>query len=69
MVGGKKSTKKFVQNRLPDVLERRKANAKIKQRHQLNDKRKEKVLLAAPKPKPPQQQTRSKRRKKMPFPK
>ncbi|KAJ5968126.1 hypothetical protein N7501_004374 [Penicillium viridicatum] len=42
MVGGKKSTKKFVQNRLPDVLERRKANAKIKQRHQLNDKRKEK---------------------------
>ncbi|CAG7942254.1 unnamed protein product [Penicillium nalgiovense] len=42
MVGGKKSTKKFVQNRLPDVLERRKANAKIKQRHQMNDKRKEK---------------------------
>ncbi|KAI2720985.1 hypothetical protein CBS147332_4225 [Penicillium roqueforti] len=42
MVGGKKSTKKFVQNRLPDVLERRKAHAKIKQRHQLNDKRKEK---------------------------
>ncbi|KAJ5592155.1 hypothetical protein N7537_009059 [Penicillium hordei] len=42
MGGGKKSTKKFVQNRLPDVLERRKANAKIKQRHQLNDKRKEK---------------------------
>ncbi|KAJ5480085.1 hypothetical protein N7530_005594 [Penicillium desertorum] len=42
MVGAKKSTKKFVQNRLPDVLERRKANAKIKQRHQLNDKRKEK---------------------------
>ncbi|KAJ5382169.1 hypothetical protein N7517_000080 [Penicillium concentricum] len=43
MVGGKKSTKKFVQNRLPDVLERRKAHAKIKQRHQLNDKRKEKA--------------------------
>jgi nucleolar complex protein 2 len=42
MVGAKKSTKKFVQNRLPDVLERRKANAKIKQRHQMNDKRKEK---------------------------
>ncbi|EKV18901.1 Ribosome assembly protein Noc2, putative [Penicillium digitatum] len=42
MVGGKKSTKKFVQKRLPDVLERRKAHAKIKQRHQLNDKRKEK---------------------------
>lgn len=42
MVGGKRSTKKFVQNRLPDVLERRKAHAKIKQRHQLNDKRKEK---------------------------
>ncbi|CAG8895222.1 unnamed protein product [Penicillium egyptiacum] len=42
MVGGKKSTKKFVQNRLPDVLERRRANAKIKQRHQMNDKRKEK---------------------------
>ncbi|KAJ5970159.1 uncharacterized protein N7479_000077 [Penicillium vulpinum] len=42
MVGGKKSTKKFVQNHLPDVLERRKAHAKIKQRHQLNDKRKEK---------------------------
>ncbi|KAJ5849131.1 hypothetical protein N7534_007820 [Penicillium rubens] len=38
MVGAKKSTKKFVQNRLPDVLERRKANAKIKQRHQMNDK-------------------------------
>ncbi|KAJ9483087.1 hypothetical protein VN97_g10333 [Penicillium thymicola] len=45
MVGGKKSTKKFVQNRLPDVLERRKANAKIKQRHQLNDKRKEKSAV------------------------
>ncbi|KAJ5188169.1 hypothetical protein N7491_004494 [Penicillium cf. griseofulvum] len=43
MVGGKKSTKKFIQNRLPDVLERRKAHAKIKQRHQLNDKRKEKA--------------------------
>ncbi|CAI7629842.1 unnamed protein product [Penicillium glandicola] len=42
MVGGKKSTKKFVQNHLQDVLERRKAHAKIKQRHQLNDKRKEK---------------------------
>ncbi|KAJ5551985.1 hypothetical protein N7461_006683 [Penicillium sp. DV-2018c] len=42
MVGGKKSTKKFVQKRLPDVLEKRKAHAKIKQRHQLNDKRKEK---------------------------
>ncbi|KAJ5901600.1 hypothetical protein N7495_002128 [Penicillium taxi] len=36
----KKSTKKFEKNHLKDTLERRKAGAKIKQRHQLNDKRK-----------------------------
>ncbi|RJE18086.1 nucleolar complex protein [Aspergillus sclerotialis] len=36
----KKSTKKFEHRHLKDVLERRKATAKIKQRHQLNDKRK-----------------------------
>lgn len=42
MAGAKKSTKKFEKNHLQDVLERRKAQAKIKQRHQLNDKRKEK---------------------------
>lgn len=37
----KKSTKKFEQKHLKDVLERRKAFGKIKQRHQQNDKRKE----------------------------
>ncbi|KAJ5779969.1 hypothetical protein N7457_005129 [Penicillium paradoxum] len=42
MAGAKKSTKKFEKNHLQDVIERRKANAKIKQRHHLNDKRKEK---------------------------
>lgn len=36
----KKSTKKFEKNHLKDTLERRKANAKIKQRHQLKEKRK-----------------------------
>lgn len=36
----KKSTKKFEKNHLKDTLERRKASAKVKQRHQLNDKRK-----------------------------
>lgn len=36
----KKSTKKFQQRKLGDVLERRKEFAKIKQRHQVNDKRK-----------------------------
>ena len=36
----KKSTKKFESKHLKDVLERRKATAKIKQRHQQNDKRK-----------------------------
>lgn len=36
----KKSTKKFQQRRLGDVLERRKEFSKIKQRHQVNDKRK-----------------------------
>jgi nucleolar complex protein 2 len=38
----KKSTKKFNQRRLGDVLERRKEFSKIKQRHQINDKRKAK---------------------------
>jgi nucleolar complex protein 2 len=38
----KKSTKKFEQRRLGDTLERRKEFAKIKQRHQINDKRKAK---------------------------
>ncbi|KAJ5458700.1 hypothetical protein N7475_010088 [Penicillium sp. IBT 31633x] len=42
MAGAKKSTKKFEKNHLQDVIERRKAQAKIKQRHHLNDKRKEK---------------------------
>ncbi|KAJ5725115.1 uncharacterized protein N7483_006472 [Penicillium malachiteum] len=42
MAGAKKSTKKFESKHLKDVLERRKATAKIKQRHHLNDKRKEK---------------------------
>lgn len=36
----KKSTKKFEKNHLKDTLERRKANAKVKQRHQLKEKRK-----------------------------
>ncbi|KAF3398460.1 Nucleolar complex protein 2 [Penicillium rolfsii] len=40
MAGAKKSTKKFEKKHLKDTLERRKASAKIKQRHQLNDKRK-----------------------------
>ena len=42
MAGAKKSTKKFEKNHLKDVIERRKSHAKVKQRHQLNDKRKEK---------------------------
>ncbi|KAJ5682914.1 hypothetical protein N7462_006079 [Penicillium macrosclerotiorum] len=40
MGGMKKSTKKFEKHHLKDTLERRKASAKIKQRHQLNEKRK-----------------------------
>ncbi|KAJ5450236.1 uncharacterized protein N7458_006685 [Penicillium daleae] len=40
MAGAKKSTKKFEKNHLKDTLERRKASAKIKQRHHLNEKRK-----------------------------
>ncbi|KAL2822366.1 ribosome assembly protein Noc2 [Aspergillus cavernicola] len=41
MAGGqKKSTKKFEKNHLKDVLERRKAAGKIKQRNHLKDKRK-----------------------------
>lgn len=36
----KKSTKKFEKNHLKDTLERRKATAKIKQRHQTKEKRK-----------------------------
>ncbi|OJJ45737.1 hypothetical protein ASPZODRAFT_519923 [Penicilliopsis zonata CBS 506.65] len=39
-MGVKKSTKKFEKKHLKDVLERRKANAKIKQRNQLKEKRK-----------------------------
>ena len=42
MPGAKKSTKKFEKNHLKDVIERRKAHAKVKQRHHMNDKRKEK---------------------------
>jgi len=42
MGGAKKSTKKFEKNHLKDILERRKEGAKIKQRHQLNEKRKAK---------------------------
>ncbi|KAJ5361577.1 hypothetical protein N7541_002421 [Penicillium brevicompactum] len=42
MAGAKKSTKKFEKKHLGDVLERRRANAKVKQRHHMNDKRKEK---------------------------
>ncbi|KAJ5088540.1 hypothetical protein N7456_012156 [Penicillium angulare] len=38
----KKATKKFEKKRLPAVLENRKSFAKVKQRHHLNDKRKEK---------------------------
>lgn len=38
----KKSTKKFEKKHLKDILERRKEHAKVKQRHHLNDKRKEK---------------------------
>ncbi|KAJ5523778.1 hypothetical protein N7494_010428 [Penicillium frequentans] len=41
-VGGKKSTKKFNTKHLKETLERRKEFAKIKQRHVLKDKRKEK---------------------------
>ncbi|KAJ5994837.1 hypothetical protein N7481_001814 [Penicillium waksmanii] len=40
-MGTKKSTKKFEQRHLKDILERRKTNAKGKQRAQQNDKRKE----------------------------
>ncbi|CAI7628645.1 unnamed protein product [Penicillium bialowiezense] len=47
MAGAKKSTKKFEKKHLGDVLERRKANAKVKQRHHLNDKRKEKSAAKA----------------------
>lgn len=36
----KKATKKFEKNHLKDTIERRKANAKVKQRHQLKEKRK-----------------------------
>ncbi|CAG8426586.1 unnamed protein product [Penicillium salamii] len=42
MAGAKKSTKKFEKKHLGDVLDRRRANQKVKQRHHLNDKRKEK---------------------------
>jgi nucleolar complex protein 2 len=42
MGGMKKSTKKFEKKHLKDILERRKEGAKIKQRHQLNEKRKAK---------------------------
>ncbi|CAG8027778.1 unnamed protein product [Penicillium olsonii] len=42
MAGAKKSTKKFEKKHLGDVLERRRANQKVKQRHHMNDKRKEK---------------------------
>lgn len=38
----KKSTKKFEKKHLKDILEKRKENAKVKQRHHMNDKRKEK---------------------------
>ena len=37
-----KKTKKFEKNHLTDILKRRKEGAKIKQRHQVNDKRKQK---------------------------
>lgn len=40
MAGAKKSTKKFEKKHLKDTLERRKASAKIKQRHHVNEKRK-----------------------------
>ncbi|EPS25457.1 hypothetical protein PDE_00390 [Penicillium oxalicum 114-2] len=40
MAGAKKATKKFEKKHLKDVIERRKSNAKVKQRHQLNEKRK-----------------------------
>ncbi|KAJ5925881.1 hypothetical protein N7454_007391 [Penicillium verhagenii] len=40
--GGKKSTKKFNTKHLKETLERRKEFAKVKQRHVLKDKRKEK---------------------------
>ncbi|KAJ5578713.1 uncharacterized protein N7459_007677 [Penicillium hispanicum] len=40
MAGMKKSTKKFEKKHLKDTLDRRKAVAKVKQRHQQNEKRK-----------------------------
>lgn len=40
--GGKKATKKFEKNRLHDTIERRKDFAKVKQRHQVKDKKKAK---------------------------
>ncbi|KAJ5491042.1 hypothetical protein N7539_002609 [Penicillium diatomitis] len=40
MAGAKKATKKFEKKHLKDVIERRKSTAKMKQRHQLNEKRK-----------------------------
>lgn len=42
MGGMKKSTKKFEKKHLKDILERRKEGAKVKQRHQQNEKRKAK---------------------------
>lgn len=44
-MGTKKSTKKFEQRHLKDILERRKTNAKGKQRAQQNDKRKERSAV------------------------
>lgn len=44
-MGTKKSTKKFEQRHLKDQLERRKSHAKVKQRHQQNDKRKERSAM------------------------
>lgn len=41
IMGVKKSTKKFNKNHLKETIDRRKEFAKIKQRHQVNDKRKQ----------------------------
>jgi nucleolar complex protein 2 len=45
---GKKATRKFEKNHLTDTLSRRKDFAKIKQRHQLNDKKKDRKAKNAP---------------------
>ena len=69
MAGAKKSTKKFEKNHLKDVIERRKSHAKVKQRHQLNDKRKEKNATKRAEAEEANEIAPSKRRSRMLSPK